>query len=31
LYLQHDNKEETMRVYHETVMPAVREHKLAKR
>lgn len=30
-YLQHDNKEETMRVYCETVMPAVREHIVAKR
>jgi probable F420-dependent oxidoreductase len=25
-YLQHDNKEETMRVYGETVMPALRAH-----
>jgi probable F420-dependent oxidoreductase len=30
-YLQHDNKEETMRVYGETVMPALREHIAAKR
>ncbi|GGF16876.1 TIGR03842 family LLM class F420-dependent oxidoreductase [Subtercola lobariae] len=25
-YLQHDNKEETMRVYGETVIPALRDH-----
>ena len=25
-YLQHDNKEETLRVYGETVIPAMREH-----
>ncbi len=29
-YLQHDNKEETLRVYGETVMPALREHVTAK-
>ncbi|MDI2097682.1 TIGR03842 family LLM class F420-dependent oxidoreductase [Ruicaihuangia caeni] len=29
-YLQHDNKEETLRVYGETVMPALAEHTLAK-
>jgi probable F420-dependent oxidoreductase len=29
-YLQHDNKEETLRVYGETVMPAIREHITAK-
>ena len=29
-YLQHDNKEETLRVYGETVMPALREHTVAK-
>ncbi|WP_194384521.1 TIGR03842 family LLM class F420-dependent oxidoreductase [Microbacterium luteum] len=29
-YLQHDNKEETMRVYGETVIPALREHVTAK-
>ncbi|GAB2450338.1 TIGR03842 family LLM class F420-dependent oxidoreductase [Conyzicola lurida] len=29
-YLQHDNKEETMRVYGETVIPALREHIVAK-
>lgn len=29
-YLQHDNKEETLRVYGETVMPALREHIVAK-
>jgi probable F420-dependent oxidoreductase len=29
-YLQHDNKEETLRVYGETVIPAMREHVLAK-
>ncbi|WP_460776157.1 TIGR03842 family LLM class F420-dependent oxidoreductase [Microbacterium sp. GXF7504] len=30
-YLQHDNKEETMRVYGETVIPALSEHITAKR
>jgi len=30
-YLQHDNKEETMRVYGETVIPALSEHLTAKR
>ena len=25
-YLQHDNKEETLRVYGETVIPALRQH-----
>ena len=30
-YLQHDNKEETMRVYGETVIPALSEHIPAKR
>ncbi|KTS03732.1 TIGR03842 family LLM class F420-dependent oxidoreductase [Microbacterium testaceum] len=30
-YLQHDNKEETMRVYGETVIPALSEHVTAKR
>jgi probable F420-dependent oxidoreductase len=30
-YLQHDNKEETLRVYGETVMPALREHIVAKK
>ena len=25
-YLQHDNKEETLRVYGETIIPALREH-----
>ena len=30
-YLQHDNKEETMRVYGETVIPALTEHVTAKR
>jgi probable F420-dependent oxidoreductase len=30
-YLQHDNKEETLRVYGETVMPALREHVSAKK
>jgi len=30
IYLQHDNKEETMRVYGETVMPPLREHVTAK-
>jgi hypothetical protein len=29
-YLQHDNKEETMRVYGETVIPAMAEHIVAK-
>jgi probable F420-dependent oxidoreductase len=29
-YLQHDNKEETLRVYGETVMPALRDHVTAK-
>ena len=29
-YLQHDNKEETLRVYGETVIPALREHRAAK-
>ncbi|MDU0367438.1 TIGR03842 family LLM class F420-dependent oxidoreductase [Microbacterium sp. NPDC089180] len=29
-YLQHDNKEETMRVYGETVIPALSEHVTAK-
>ncbi|MDO7882534.1 TIGR03842 family LLM class F420-dependent oxidoreductase [Salinibacterium soli] len=29
-YLQHDNKEETLRVYGETVMPAIRERITAK-
>jgi probable F420-dependent oxidoreductase len=29
-YLQHDNKEETLRVYGETVIPALRDHILAK-
>jgi len=29
-YLQHDNKEETLRVYGETIMPALREHVTAK-
>ncbi|MCU1414680.1 MAG: class F420-dependent oxidoreductase [Microbacteriaceae bacterium] len=29
-YLQHDNKEETLRVYGETVMPAIRTHITAK-
>jgi probable F420-dependent oxidoreductase len=29
-YLQHDNKEETLRVYGEAVMPAMREHIVAK-
>ena len=29
-YLQHDNKEETLRVYGETVIPALREHIVAK-
>lgn len=30
LYLQHDNKEETMRVYGESIMPHLREHVVAK-
>jgi probable F420-dependent oxidoreductase len=30
IYLQHDNKEETMRVYGETIMPVLREHVTAK-
>ncbi len=30
-YLQHDNKEETLRVYGEQVIPALREHLVAKR
>jgi len=30
-YLQHDNKEETLRVYGETVIPAMRDHIVAKR
>jgi probable F420-dependent oxidoreductase len=29
-YLQHDNKEETLRVYGETVIPTLREHIVAK-
>ena len=29
-YLQHDNKEETMRVYGETVIPAMADHIVAK-
>ena len=29
-YLQHDNKEETLRVYGETVIPALRDHVAAK-
>ena len=29
-YLQHDNKEETLRVYGETVIPALCEHITAK-
>jgi len=29
-YLQHDHKEETLRVYGETVIPALREHVVAK-
>jgi hypothetical protein len=29
-YLQHDNKEETLRVYGETVIPAMTEHVTAK-
>lgn len=30
VYLQHDNKEETMRVYGESVMPELRDHVTAK-
>ncbi|SDO39020.1 F420-dependent oxidoreductase, CPS_4043 family [Nakamurella panacisegetis] len=30
-YLQHDNKEETLRVYGETVIPALRDHIVAQR
>jgi probable F420-dependent oxidoreductase len=30
IYLQHDNKEETMRVYGESVMPHLRDHVTAK-
>ncbi len=29
-YLQHDNKEETMRVYGETIIPALRDHVAAR-
>ena len=29
-YLQHDNKEETLRVYGETIIPALRDHIVAK-
>ena len=29
-YLQHDNKEETLRVYGATVIPALRDHRTAK-
>ena len=29
-YLQHDNKEETLRVYGETVIPALADHIVAK-
>ena len=29
-YLQHDNKEETMRVYGETIIPALRDHVTAR-
>ncbi len=29
-YLQHDNKEETLRVYGETVIPALHDHRVAK-
>ena len=29
-YLQHDNKEETLRVYGETVIPALSDHVTAK-
>ena len=30
VYLQHDNKEETLRVYGETIMPELRDHVTAK-
>ncbi|MGA8255302.1 MAG: TIGR03842 family LLM class F420-dependent oxidoreductase [Nocardioides sp.] len=30
IYLQHDNKEETMRVYGESIMPGLRDHVTAK-
>ena len=30
IYLQHDNKEETLRVYGETIIPALREHVTAR-
>ncbi|MDO9457909.1 TIGR03842 family LLM class F420-dependent oxidoreductase [Nocardioides sp.] len=30
VYLQHDNKEETMRVYGESIMPVLRDHVTAK-
>lgn len=30
VYLQHDNKEETMRVYGESIMPELRDHVVAK-
>jgi probable F420-dependent oxidoreductase len=30
VYLQHDNKEETLRQYGETIMPALRDHVTAK-
>ena len=29
-YLQHDNKEETLRIYGETIIPALRDHVVAK-
>ena len=29
-YLQHDNKEETLRVYGESIIPAISEHVTAK-
>jgi probable F420-dependent oxidoreductase len=29
-YLQHDNKDETLRVYGETIIPAIRDHVVAK-
>ncbi len=29
-YLQHDNKEETLRVYGESIIPQIREHVTAK-
>jgi alkanesulfonate monooxygenase SsuD/methylene tetrahydromethanopterin reductase-like flavin-dependent oxidoreductase (luciferase family) len=29
-YLQHDNKEETLRVYGESIIPEIREHVTAK-